>query len=141
MEGWLFDLAERRGKVFLSKNDVLLLLIVFVVTSTLYIWSVWVKNANTSYSKGIVVRVGGEEIFKIEEAGEWQIKNRDGKYLTTLHFDGEKVWVTESDCPDKICEKTGRAGPGGSIICVPNRMIIEFKKITDSDQGVDIETW
>ena len=66
----------------------------------------------------------------------------DGKFYgeMSLSDDGEmklpgcvvkvkdgKVFVEESTCPDKVCERTGKISKSGeSIICVPNRISIEI---------------
>ena len=45
-----------------------------------------------------------------------------------------EVYVTDSDCPDKVCENTGRISKSGeSIICVPNRISIEISGEAEND--------
>jgi hypothetical protein len=127
---------------FLKPSDIVFVTVAIVFGIGWYFFQFAHENGDVSSQKTIFVRIQGEEILKIKEPGEFIIRNQEGKYITTLHFDGKKVWVTDSNCPDKICEKTGKIGPGGSIICVPNRMIIEFK--TDKKKGekkIDVETW
>lgn len=96
------------------------------------------NNANT-----VVVRIAGKTAYEFSQPGNWRITNSQKEYVTTLHYDGNKIWVTESNCPDKICEKIGKVGQGGSIICVPNKMIIEFKKREgqESTNTIDVQTW
>jgi hypothetical protein len=45
------------------------------------------------------------------------------------------IRVAESDCPKKLCKHTGWVRtPGRSIVCVPNRVLIEVKgKTRDYD--------
>lgn len=76
--------------------------------------------------------------MQIRVAGSYELHDGD-KYLMKVVFDGQKVHVENADCPLKICEKTGRVGPGGVIICVPNRVLIKFRKV--SNEGVDVMTW
>ena len=41
---------------------------------------------------------------------------------------GGSLWVEEADCPDKICEKTGKIRKAGqTIVCLPNRVVIRIK--------------
>jgi hypothetical protein len=127
---------------FLKPSDIIFVTVAIVFGIGWYFFQFTYENGNVSSQKTIFVRIQSEEILKVKEPGEFIIRNQKGKYVTTLLFDGKKVWVSDSDCPDKICEKTGKIGPGGSIICVPNRMIIEFK--TDKKKGekeIDVETW
>lgn len=38
---------------------------------------------------------------------------------------GGKVWVEDADCPDKICEKTGKIyKKGQAIVCLPNKIVV-----------------
>jgi len=147
-EGWLSNLIRRsisgtNGRTFLKRGDMLLFGFILLVGVLWYFWSYLDDISKRGYEKNLVVRIQGEEIFETTTPGKWVIKNKRGEYVTTLHFDGERAWVTDSHCPDKICEMTGKVGPGGSIICVPNRMIIEFKKATRKVNGreIDTETW
>ena len=40
---------------------------------------------------------------------------------------GGEVSVTDSDCPDRICVKTGRISKDGqSIVCIPARVVIRI---------------
>jgi len=40
----------------------------------------------------------------------------------------KNVWVEETHCPLKICQKTGRISqPGQNIVCVPNRVFVKIE--------------
>ena len=55
----------------------------------------------------------------------------DGKNTITVR-DG-KIAVTWADCPDHYCMKRGFCDGGTDIVCLPNRLVIEFQ----GDQAVD----
>ena len=55
----------------------------------------------------------------------------DGKNTVTV--EGGKIAVTWADCPDHYCMKRGFCGGGTDIVCLPNRLVIEFL----GDQEVD----
>lgn len=44
-----------------------------------------------------------------------------------------KVAVTEADCPDGYCMDRGFCDSGMSIVCLPNRLVLEFS----GEQAVD----
>lgn len=45
----------------------------------------------------------------------------------TVHIRGGKVWVSDADCPDKVCERTGEIGRSGqSIVCLPNGVAVRI---------------
>ena len=54
-----------------------------------------------------------------------------GKNTVTVK-DG-KIAVTWADCPDHYCMKRGFCDGGTDIVCLPNRLVIEFL----GDQEVD----
>lgn len=56
-----------------------------------------------------------------------------------IEIAGGAVWVAESDCPRRICMQAGRVRtPGRSIVCVPNRVVIEIK---GRQTGYDAESY
>ena len=51
-----------------------------------------------------------------------------GEYTNIIVIEDGTVRVTESTCPNHVCEKTGRISqPGQSIICAPNSAVITVK--------------
>ena len=56
----------------------------------------------------------------------------DGGYNIVTVKDG-KIAVTEASCPDHYCMNRGFCSGGAQIVCLPNRLVIEFL----GDQEVD----
>ncbi|MBQ2840351.1 MAG: NusG domain II-containing protein [Oscillospiraceae bacterium] len=51
-----------------------------------------------------------------------------------IKIEGGKAYVADSDCPDKVCIKTGEISQRGeAIICIPNRVNIKIS----GDMGFD----
>ena len=55
----------------------------------------------------------------------------DGRNTVTVG--GGKIAVTWANCPDHYCMKRGFCAGGTDIVCLPNRLVIEFL----GDQEVD----
>ncbi len=73
---------------------------------------------------GVIVKT-----LSISENCEFEI---DGN-LTVCIENGE-VYVKESHCKDKICEKTGKISKqGSSIICLPQKIVISLSGEGDFD--------
>ena len=63
--------------------------------------------------------------------------------LITVEYEGRKnviavengdIYMQDADCPDHICINTGRLSRAGvPIVCLPNKLIIKYKDIADSD--------
>ena len=67
-----------------------------------------------------VVRVDGEEVARmpLDQDAELHVEN-NGYHLTVTVADGA-VFVSEADCPDRVCQHTGRIRKSGSaIVCAP----------------------
>ena len=46
----------------------------------------------------------------------------------TVTIDGNTIAVTDADCPDRICVKTGAISRRGEVIaCLPHRLLIEIR--------------
>ena len=55
----------------------------------------------------------------------------------TLVIENGYAWMTDSECPDKICEHMGKIHMNGQlIVCLPNGVIVTVEGGEDS--GVDI---
>ncbi|MDE7422441.1 MAG: NusG domain II-containing protein [Lachnospiraceae bacterium] len=77
----------------------------------------------------IFVQVDGEHVqtFWQEEEVTYRIKSDNGENV--LRISDGKVWLTEADCPDKICVNTGKIQYlGQSIICLPHKVVVEIKE-------------
>lgn len=79
--------------------------------------------------KTAVISVNGNIVKEInlEQADNCTFNPEETENITFEIKDG-KIRVTSSDCPDKICKNTGFiSDTGESIICMPNKMIVEIK--------------
>ena len=117
-------------------------MVISCALAAFFVLKFYEPNVN-NVTNTVVVRIAGVSAYEFSQPGDWRITDSQNEYITTLHYDGNKIWVTDSNCPDKICEKMGKVGQGGSIICVPNKMIIEFKKkeTKGTASTTDVQTW
>jgi len=83
-----------------------------------------------SNEKGNVVRVTldgnlqGE--YSLSEETSLDILSEYG--YNRMYINDGHVEVTEADCADHICEKTGRISEKGEVICcLPHKLIIEIQ--------------
>ena len=58
-----------------------------------------------------------------------------GKNTVTVR-DGA-IAVTWADCPDQYCARRGWCTGGSDIVCLPNRLVIEFLGEQEVDGAVD----
>ena len=71
------------------------------------------------YSDGELVK-----IVSLAVDQEFSVETERGTNIITVR-DG-KIAVTEADCPDHYCMQRGFCDRGTAIVCLPNRLVIEF---------------
>ena len=111
----------------LSKRDVLLLLMLFAASFLPLAFFFFFVNPVAR----AVVSVDGEEVRTValtthEGRESFTVETPDG--WNTVTVDGHTIAVTDADCHDKICVKTGAISQKGEVIaCLPHKLIIEIK--------------
>ena len=123
----------------MTKGDKLLIVLVIILSlgSMGYIRAQGLSNKD----KYVSVQVNGQEIKKIIFD-----KNIIGKTIpieseygyNLLEIGDDEIRVIEADCPDKIDVKQGKISRiGETIVCLPNRMVVEIKGVDTAD-GIDM---
>lgn len=83
------------------------------------------------------VSANGKEVARVplwESARSLTVEGFQGK--STLEVREGRVRMVDSACPDKLCVRTGWISrPGESIVCLPNRVVIE---IVGGEGGPDV---
>lgn len=106
-----------------------------VALSLLLIWQGF-SGAATGDRKA-VVSVNGKQVREIplgEGGQELVVRGYQGE--SRLEVDGVRVRMVDSACPDKLCVRTGWISrPGESIVCLPNRVVIE---VVGEREGPDV---
>ena len=60
----------------------------------------------------------------LSEDREVTVTTERGTNVITIRHG--KVAVTQADCPDGICKNRGFCSGGAHIVCLPNRLVLEF---------------
>ena len=60
----------------------------------------------------------------LSEPQTFRVEYHDGYNLVEV-ADG-KIFVSEASCPDQVCIAHGPAAGGAPIVCLPNRLVIQF---------------
>ena len=55
---------------------------------------------------------------------QFTVETESGYNVVTVK--GGKIAVTEASCPDHYCMARGFCSRGAQIVCLPNRLVIEF---------------
>lgn len=116
-------LKEKNKKI---KRDIILLLACLLFSAAAYfIINFAVKKEGAQ----AVIKVDGvvAETLELGKNASVTVDGyRGGK--NTIVVDGKEVYMTDADCPDKLCEKTGRISrTGETIVCLPHRVVVEIQ--------------
>ena len=121
-----------------KKNTYLLLLAVCIIAVCIFV-------ANKALAKTgdyAEVSVDGETVYELplSENTELLITGTDGG-TNKLIINNGVCYVTEADCPDKLCIKQGKISHNGeSIICLPHKLVITIHNSSDTSSNVDAIT-
>lgn len=83
------------------------------------------------------IYLNGELLKTVSLAEECEFTVDCGNGHNTVTVRGGAVSVTEADCPDKVCVRTGAISGGAvPIVCLPHRLEI---RIVDGSDSIDAE--
>lgn len=111
--------------------DLALILVMLILAGALFYFFGAGKDAGAA----AVVIIDGEE------AARYPL-NKNGTYAlnggtNTLVIENGYAWMSEADCPDKICVHMGKIHLDGQlIVCLPNGVVVTVEG--GDDGGVDI---
>lgn len=68
------------------------------------------------------------------------IPEKEGEGYNLLMISGGKAFLSDADCPDKLCVKQGSISRNGeSIICLPHKLVVRITAKEES--GLDAVTY
>lgn len=122
------------NKIRLKRDIILVLVMLAAAMMALLIINYGVKKEGT-YA---VVKVDGKELYKLELDKDTTIDVAGYQGgLNRIEVKAGKVSMTEADCPDELCVKTGKISrTGETIVCIPHRVVIEIKS-TQGENTID----
>lgn len=81
------------------------------------------------FGEQVVIWQNGEMYGCYEIKNDTTIRVESALGYNEIVIDAGKVFVKEADCPDQYCVKQKEiTAEGGSLICLPHKMIVELKK-------------
>lgn len=123
-------------KMKMKIGDFVIIAIIVAISVAIFIYSGNRINKK-AVSKSVSIQINGKEIEQIEFSDELigttkEIKTEYGYNL--LEFGDGKVRSIEADCPDQIDVLQGYISEvGETIVCLPNRMVVEIIDDVDVD--------
>ena len=102
------------------------------VCAVLSVWLLWPSKATQAQivSDGVVIAT-----VDLHKDQQFTIQGYNGGENVVTVKDG-KIAVTEASCPDHYCMQRGFCNGGTAIVCLPNRLVIEFLGAQEVDGAV-----
>ncbi len=130
----------------LKKGDIILLLVIVIAMFSAIFFgkenAVSLSNVNGIKADNIgitaIIKRNDKVIRKINltSLDKREVINISGLHKATIAAEKNRICFLESDCPDKVCVKTGwLSHPGDIAVCLPNKIIIKLEQ--DKNQNVD----
>ena len=123
------------GRIFFRRSDIAVVAIILFVA--LGIWG-WVMFAPQPESKNIEIICDGKLTETIALPADDDIIALGEDEHVKLEVKDNQIRVLETDCPDKICVRTGFISKvGQSAVCLPNRIVVKITGGNGNETGVD----
>lgn len=109
-------------KDIFKKGDVIViaLLVVAVILTAVF--------ATRTADSFVEIYVDGNLVMQLDLSKDTvvDLNSTSHKIDMKVEVKAGKVFVTHSDCPDKLCvESAGVSSVGGMIVCLPNKVVIK----------------
>lgn len=127
--GTKLDKKQRR---LINVRDIILIFVVLILCFLIIFIPRFFSSDN---SKDAVILLGGEEIYRVSlTTSEDRTFILDEVPGMEFEIKDHKIGVIHSDCPDKVCVRTGFIDKSTQVIvCLPNRITVKIvDKNTDS---------
>lgn len=119
-----------------TKNDIILVAVILLIAAA----GLLVANFTRQEGSIVVVKIDGEETerYSLDEDRTVEIiTGKSNEFSNTLVIEDGKAYISQADCPDKICkEHRAISYTGETIVCLPHKIVIE---ITAENSSPDLD--
>ena len=122
------------GNKMLKRNDMIMMGIVLLIA----LISLGFFFLNKKEGSAVIITVDGEiyQQTELDQNNTIKIKQDNGDYNEVIIEDGY-VWMTDADCPDKLCVKHNKIHYDyETIVCLPHKVVVEI--VCGEENTVDI---
>lgn len=124
-----------------TKYFIICILVLLCVSVGIFAYQVYLSN---TVSDGVLAEIylDGELVRKIslsdvDKPYTFEVEGENG-IVNVISVEKGRICVSSADCPDELCVKQGwRSGGVTPIVCLPNRLVINFKNVSDNGDDID----
>ena len=124
-------LMENKERKVINKRDTIIIVLIIILALACVFIPKLADNGGHA-----VIKCGDEVVAQLEldKSGDYTFPEFEGMIFTVA--DGT-IYVTESNCGDHTCIRTGAISRSGEVIvCVPNKAAITIENSEQSDLDV-----
>jgi len=131
--------VTRDRRVFILPRDLFVLVALIGLALILYIMT-WTTRTSSECVAKIYHNGQLLEVVKLELGEEREFRFDLEPSIAIRQFADQSIAFMSSDCPDRVCVKSGRIKrPGEFAACVPNRFLIVIEGTAESSKGEDVD--
>lgn len=105
----------------LKKGDILIFCFIIIVAVT--IWFPKSKNGSKA-----ILEVDGKRVETFDLSVD-MVYEFASKYTNIITIKNGNAYISESNCPDCTCVRTGKISKSGEVICcLPNKLILRIER-------------
>lgn len=114
------------------KKILIVIVIIFVAGISGSLWVIFRPHGQT-----VNIIQNGKILYTInlETAENQNIEVEYQGRKNIIRIENHKIFMSEADCPDHTCIKTGKLSDY-PIVCLPNKLVIEFSENNETDAEV-----
>lgn len=105
-----------------TKFWIILTAVIVVVCLGLTLWLYRPGDAAST----VTVISEGKILYTLSLSVDQTIEIKSERGTNTVTIQDGKVAVTQADCPDGHCMARGFCDRGAQIVCLPNRLVLQF---------------
>ena len=108
---------------FSTKGDRILLFSLMLLSIT----GLFINNHLRHPGKSVMIEMDGQLIQKLSLYSNYKITVKGHIGETVVEIANGKALILKSDCPHKICVRTGAISRAGDVlVCIPNKVVVRI---------------
>ena len=111
--------------------------VLILMTAITLFSGAWFPSRSTRKPETFSITSGSVTTFyPLTENAAFTVESEGITLIVTVDAEERSVSVTDSDCPDHVCQNTGAVSrPGQTIVCVPAKTVIQIGLPDAQEEG------
>lgn len=122
----------------MKRNDLILMAVVLLAAGLWWGMTQWRGPAEAASQVKVWQDKALVGTYPLQGADPVRLPVDSASGHNLILIENGEVQMVEADCPDQVCVHTGAiGGPGETIVCLPNRLLIEIAGEPEGEVQID----